>query len=86
MKDIVTTTEVRELLISLADFYEEKKEELSSYDAVIGDGDHGMTVWTKSHGSYGRSYRTFIREYFYGAWENMHGEKRNWAERVYRWI
>ena len=30
MKDIVTTTEVRELLISLADFYEEKKEELSS--------------------------------------------------------
>lgn len=44
MKDIVTTTEVRELLISLADFYEEKKEELSSYDAVIGDGDHGMTL------------------------------------------
>lgn len=26
MKDIVTTTEVRELLISLADFYEEKRK------------------------------------------------------------
>lgn len=31
-------------LLAVAEMFEEKKEELSSYDAVIGDGDHGITM------------------------------------------
>lgn len=31
-------------LLAVAKMFEEKKEELSSYDAVIGDGDHGITM------------------------------------------
>jgi dihydroxyacetone kinase-like protein len=31
-------------LLAVANMFEEKKEELSSYDAVIGDGDHGITM------------------------------------------
>lgn len=40
----LTANNIKELLLSLAGFYEEKKEELSSYDAVVGDGDHGTTL------------------------------------------
>ncbi|WP_461206842.1 dihydroxyacetone kinase subunit DhaL [Clostridium sp. DL1XJH146] len=36
--------EVKELLINIAEMYIEKKEELSKLDAVIGDGDHGITM------------------------------------------
>lgn len=41
---MLTSKEVREMLINIADMYIEKKEELSKYDAVIGDGDHGITM------------------------------------------
>lgn len=34
----------RRCLLAVADMFEDKKEELSSYDAVIGDGDHGITM------------------------------------------
>lgn len=33
-----------ELLCIIADLYEERKKELSGYDAVIGDGDHGFSL------------------------------------------
>lgn len=35
---------IKELLIRIADLYIEKEDELSKYDAVIGDGDHGITM------------------------------------------
>lgn len=40
----LTGNDIKMLLLSLAEFYENKKEELSSYDAVVGDGDHGITL------------------------------------------
>lgn len=40
----LTGNDIKKLLLSLAEFYENKKEELSSYDAVVGDGDHGITL------------------------------------------
>ncbi|GAA0178963.1 dihydroxyacetone kinase subunit DhaL [Clostridium sediminicola] len=39
-----TPMEVKELLINIAEMYIAKKEELSKYDAIIGDGDHGITM------------------------------------------
>lgn len=36
--------QVYNLLLQMADCYEQNKEELSSYDAVIGDGDHGFSL------------------------------------------
>ncbi len=41
---MLTPVEVKELLMNIANMYIEKKEELSKYDAVIGDGDHGITM------------------------------------------
>ncbi|SHJ88990.1 dihydroxyacetone kinase DhaL subunit [Clostridium amylolyticum] len=41
---MLTSNEVKEMLINIADMYIEKKEELSKYDSVIGDGDHGITM------------------------------------------
>jgi D-psicose/D-tagatose/L-ribulose 3-epimerase len=34
----------KQILINIADMFIEKKMELASYDAVIGDGDHGITM------------------------------------------
>lgn len=36
--------QVKEMLINIAEMYMEKQDELSKYDAVIGDGDHGVTM------------------------------------------
>lgn len=36
--------EVKEILIKLNLVFQDKMEELSQYDAVIGDGDHGVTM------------------------------------------
>ncbi|MFD3157862.1 dihydroxyacetone kinase subunit DhaL [Haloimpatiens sp. FM7330] len=36
--------EVKELLLVLSKVFQEKMEELSEYDSVIGDGDHGVTM------------------------------------------
>ncbi|SKC89666.1 dihydroxyacetone kinase subunit DhaL [Maledivibacter halophilus] len=41
---MLNSNQVKEMLIDIADMYIEKKEELSKYDAVIGDGDHGITM------------------------------------------
>lgn len=35
---------IQELLLNIADLYIDKEDELSKYDAVIGDGDHGITM------------------------------------------
>ena len=34
----------KQILLNIADMFLEKKLELASYDAVIGDGDHGITM------------------------------------------
>ncbi len=41
---MLASNQVKEMLINIADMYIEKKEELSKYDSVIGDGDHGITM------------------------------------------
>ncbi|WP_087017634.1 dihydroxyacetone kinase subunit DhaL [Thaumasiovibrio subtropicus] len=41
---MLKATEVRALLIDIAEMFIAKKEELSDYDSVIGDGDHGFTM------------------------------------------
>lgn len=41
---MLTNKQVFELLLCMAECYETNKEELSSYDAVIGDGDHGFSL------------------------------------------
>lgn len=41
---MLACNQVKEMLINIADMYIDKKEELSMYDAVIGDGDHGITM------------------------------------------
>lgn len=41
---MLTSMQVKEMLINIADMYIEKMEELSKYDSIIGDGDHGITM------------------------------------------
>lgn len=41
---MLTWENTKELLLIVADLYIEKEDELSKYDAVIGDGDHGITM------------------------------------------
>lgn len=36
--------QVKEMLIQISEMYDEHKEELSNYDSVIGDGDHGISI------------------------------------------
>lgn len=40
----LTSIQVKQLLLNIAELYIEKEDELSKYDAVIGDGDHGITM------------------------------------------
>ncbi|GMQ63631.1 dihydroxyacetone kinase subunit DhaL [Vallitalea maricola] len=41
---MLSAKEIQELLIKIADMYIDKQDELSKLDAVIGDGDHGVTM------------------------------------------
>lgn len=41
---MLNSKQIQRLLSSIADLYIEKENELSKYDAVIGDGDHGITM------------------------------------------
>ena len=41
---MLDSKQVKELLINVAELYIEKEDELSKLDAVIGDGDHGITM------------------------------------------
>lgn len=41
---MLTNIEVKKMLIAISEMYGEREEELSLYDAVIGDGDHGVTM------------------------------------------
>lgn len=41
---MLNSKQIQELLIRIADMYIERQDELSSLDAVIGDGDHGVTM------------------------------------------
>lgn len=41
---MLSAKQIQELLIKIADMYIEKQDELSKLDAVIGDGDHGVTM------------------------------------------
>lgn len=36
--------QVKEMLIEISKMFEERKEELSKYDSIIGDGDHGISM------------------------------------------
>lgn len=41
---MLTNLEVKNMLIEISEMFGEREEELSAYDAVIGDGDHGVTM------------------------------------------
>lgn len=41
---MLTSKDVKSMLLIIADLFIEKEEELSKYDAIIGDGDHGITM------------------------------------------
>lgn len=41
---MLNARQIQELLLNIADLYIDKEDELSKYDAVIGDGDHGITM------------------------------------------
>lgn len=41
---MLNRNQVYEMLGNIASVYEERKKELSDYDAVIGDGDHGFSM------------------------------------------
>jgi len=41
---MLDSKQVKELLLIVAELYIEKEDELSKLDAVIGDGDHGITM------------------------------------------
>lgn len=41
---MLTAKDIQSMLINVAEIFIEKEEELSKYDAVIGDGDHGVTM------------------------------------------
>jgi dihydroxyacetone kinase-like protein len=41
---MLTSIDTKQLLLKIADLYVEKEEELSQYDGIIGDGDHGITM------------------------------------------
>lgn len=40
----IKSKEIKEMLIEIAQMYQEKANELSKLDSVIGDGDHGITM------------------------------------------
>lgn len=41
---MLNSNQVKEMLLKVAEMYIEREDELSKYDAVIGDGDHGITM------------------------------------------
>lgn len=41
---MLTNQDTKNILLKIADMFIEKEDELSGYDAVIGDGDHGITM------------------------------------------
>ncbi|GMQ58934.1 dihydroxyacetone kinase subunit DhaL [Vallitalea sediminicola] len=41
---MLNSKQIQELLIKIADMFIEKQDELSKLDAIIGDGDHGVTM------------------------------------------
>lgn len=41
---MITSIDVKKILLSIAQMFIEKEEELCKYDSVIGDGDHGITM------------------------------------------
>lgn len=41
---MLTAENTKNMLLNIADIFIEKEDELSKYDAVIGDGDHGITM------------------------------------------
>lgn len=41
---MLNSNQIKEMLIRVAQMYIDKEDELSKYDAVIGDGDHGITM------------------------------------------
>lgn len=45
---------IKELLIEIATLYQEKRDELSKYDLVIGDGDHGISMARAAKAAYGK--------------------------------
>jgi len=41
---LINSVQTKELLINIANIYIEKRDELTKLDAVVGDGDHGITM------------------------------------------